>query len=149
MFRNRRRQDEQEDQQKTQDKNSPEDLLAKEAKMAEKLLEDLVPEEPNAKASKEEDKPVIESQEKPAAPGEAKDMGKSEATEQAKPAEKPATGTPEGDQLSMLVEKVHTLGSDLVKLRDDIQKARDNYTTKAKEMEEAQIKLKEVMNQFS
>jgi len=149
MFRNRRRQEEQEEQQKAKDKNSPEDLLAKEAKMAEKLLEDLVPEEPNTKASKEEEKPVTESQEKPAAQEEAKEMGKPEGTEQPKPEEKPATGAPEGDQLSMLVNKVHNLGSDLVKLRDEIQKARDNYTTKAKEMEDVQAKLKDVMNQFS
>ncbi len=145
MFRTRKRPDEEESLQVDQGNKAPEDLLAKEAQMAEKLLEDLVPEEPTMNKEQEEAKPVAESQEKQEEKGEVKE----EAVEKPKEEGEAKTEEVKDDQLSAIVEKVHELGVVLVKTRAEIRKAKEGYAAKTKEMEELQNKLKEAMSQIS
>jgi len=86
--------------------------------MAEKLLEDLVP----------EDKPS--SQEK------------KEADEK-----KPAEEEEKDDQLPTLMAGIQSIGAELVEIRAEIRKLRDKYSAKTKEMEDLQTKLKDTLAQ--
>jgi hypothetical protein len=168
MFRTKKRSEEPDPQQEPRNAPSPKELLAKEAQMAEKLLGDLVPEEPPTKKDTEGQKPEGKAevegqkpesregvqppmQQGPAGPEGARAEEKPSAAEQ-KPeeAKKEEGAGPVGDdQLPVLMGKIQQLGNELVGIRSEIRKLREGYTAKTKEMEELQAKLKETLTQVA
>ncbi|MBN1424615.1 hypothetical protein JXA88_08665 [Candidatus Fermentibacteria bacterium] len=173
MFRTRKRSDEENGTQAGKTPIAPQELLAKEAAMAERLLGDLIPEEPPAKKEPEQPKPPAPEGMPPGAPGSKPDMKAVEpppipqpATENApkteekpvdeKPVElKPSEPKPEGDQpakddqLPEMFQRIQTLGVELVQIRNEIMAAREKYSGKTKELETLQEKLKGLLGQFS
>jgi hypothetical protein len=168
MFRTKKRSEEPDPKQEPRNPPSPKELLAKEAQMAEKLLEDLVPEEPPSRKDTEGQKPEVKAEATPpgqagpvrpgvpTAPAAAKPEEKPAAEEKkpeeeksAEPAEKQVEGAgPVGDdQLPVLMERIQQLGNDLVGIRSEIRKLREGYASKTKDMEELQAKLKEMLTQ--
>ena len=134
--------------------------------MAEKLLEDLIPEEPPERKVPEPPKPaavqatpLVATAVKP----ETKTVGpppipgplaeKVPQKEEKRPVEekpveaKPADVKPAKDDFSEIVERIHTLGTELVQIRNEIKTVREKYTAKTKEMEGLQEKLKGLLGQ--
>jgi len=151
MFRTKKRADEPNSPQDRGISPSPKELLAKEAQMAEKLLEDLVPEEPPANKPTQGAMPEVKVEQKPS------DQVKVEASKpEDKPADrekkeadekKPAVEEDKGDELPVLMAGIQTLGTDLVQIRAEVRKLRDAYAAKTKEMEDLQTKLKDTLAQ--
>jgi hypothetical protein len=156
MFRTKKRSEEPDPQQEPKNLPSPKELLAKEAQMAEKLLEDLVPEESLSKKEGEGQKPEMKADVKP--PEQPGPLGpqvpkpeERPATEEKKPEEvrQVAGAGPVGDdQLPVLMEKIQQLGTELVGVRSEIRNLREGYVSKTKQMEELQAKLKETLTQL-
>jgi len=173
MFRTRKRPDEENGQQVGKAPPAPQELLAKEAAMAEKLLEDLIPEEPPAKKEPEPPKPPspqamlsvataakpeTKTVEPPPIPGsqaekapqkEEKRLVDEKPVEQKPVEQKPADVKPAKDDLAELVERVHGLSVELVQIRNEIMTAREKYGAKTKELEGLQEKLKGLLGQIA
>lgn len=164
MFKAKKRPDEEPDVGKGPP--SPQDLLAKEAAMAGKLLEDLIPEEPSKKPKdalsaettvptppprREEGSP--ETPPAPAGPARPPQEKPGEKLVEEVPVEtKPletAPVTPAKDELSETVERIHSLGVELVQIRNEILAARQKYADKTKELEGLQEKLKGLLGQIT
>ncbi len=171
MFRTKKRPDEENEAHPQKVAPTPQDLLAREAAMAEKLLGDLIPEEPPAKKAPERPAPmappppkpetvemkpeakVVEPPPIPKAVEEKAPQREEKPVEEkpveAKPAEAPpAEARPTKDELSETVERVHALGVELVQIRNEILAAREKYAAKTKELEGLQEKLKGLLGQI-
>ena len=156
MFRTKKRSEEPDPQQEPKNPPSPKELLAKEAQMAEKLLEDLVPEESPSKKEIEGQKPEVKADLKPpeqpgptgpqVLPPQEKPIVEEKKPEEAKKVE--GVGPVGDDQLPVLMEKIQQLGTELVGIRSDIRNLREGYVSKTKQMEELQSRLKETLTQL-
>lgn len=172
MFRTRKRSDEENGSQVGKVPMAPQELLAKEAAMAEKLLEDLIPEEPPARNEPQQPKspapggtppsahagtPDLKAAEPPPLPQPPMDATPKreekpvdEKPVEAKPAEpkQPEAQPPKIDQLPDVFQRIQALGVELVQMRNDILAARERYAGKTKELEALQEKLKGLLGQI-
>ena len=90
-----------------------------------------------AEAARPEQKPIVEEKK----PEEARKEELGQRKEE-------GMGPARDDQLPVLMQKIQQLGNDLVGIRSEIRTLREGYTSKTKEMEELQAKLKENLTQL-